>query len=138
MKKLVFYALALIFFSTDLVSSHAQTVRLAVDIPFNFNINEKPLPAGRYLILAQVGILRITGQNGNAAIVLTNPISGNSPLPGPGAVMFHCYGTRCFLSRVWSAFTENGQEIAKCRIEKELASEKEQLALITLRGTASR
>jgi len=106
-----------------------------MDIPFNFNVAEKVLPAGHYLILAPQGqTLRILGPNGAAALTMTSPASGRRP-EGAGAVAFNCYGRRCFLSQFWTARTQTGQEVLKCRIEKELATEKEQLALITLKAT---
>ena len=136
MNKIATQALVLgCFFVVAVVVSSAQTVGLRVDIPFNFNVAEKVLPAGHYLILAPQGqILKILGPNGAAALTMTNPASGRRP-EGPGAVAFNCYGRRCFLSQFWTARTETGQEVAKCRMEKELATEKEQLAVITLRAT---
>jgi ABC-type hemin transport system ATPase subunit len=136
MKKIAKQALVLgCFFVLAVVVSSAQTVGLRVDIPFNFNVAEKVLPAGHYLILAPQGqTLKILGPNGAAAIAMTNPVSGRRT-EGPGAVAFNCYGRRCFLSQFWTARTQTGQEVLKCRIEKELATEKEQLAVITLKAT---
>ncbi len=123
------------FFVVAVVVSRAQTVGLRVDIPFNFNVAEKVLPAGHYLILAPQGqTLKILGPHGSAALTMTNPSSANRP-EGPGAVAFNCYGRRCFLSQLWTARTQTGQEVAKCRLEKELANDKDQLAVITLRAT---
>jgi len=138
MKKLAFYAMALMCVSSiGMVRSQAQTVGLKVNIPFSFNIQEKVLPAGQYLILApQGGYLTIEGPDGTAALAMTNPASGSQP-EGPGTVSFRCYGKRCFLSQFWSARSETGQQLAKCRLEKELANERQQIALITLRGTVS-
>ncbi|HKF01430.1 MAG TPA: hypothetical protein VKB49_03920 [Candidatus Sulfotelmatobacter sp.] len=138
MKKFAFYAIAFICVSSAAnVVSQAQTVGLKVNIPFNFNIEENVLPAGQYLILApQGGTLRIEGPDGAAALAMTNPVIGTRP-EGAGALSFRCYGHRCFLFQFWSARTETGQQVSKCRLEKELAGEKEQLALITLRGTVS-
>jgi hypothetical protein len=136
MKKIAKQALVLgCFFVLAVVVSSAQTVGLRVDIPFNFNVAEKVLPAGHYLILAPQGqTLKILGPNGAAALAMTNPVSGRRT-EGPGAVAFNCYGRRCFLSQFWTARTQTGQEVLKCRIEKELATEKEQLAVITLKAT---
>jgi ABC-type hemin transport system ATPase subunit len=136
MKKIAKQAMVLgCFFVVAVVVSSAQTVGLRVDIPFNFNVAEKVLPAGHYLILAPQGqTLKILGPNGAAAIAMTNPVSGRRT-EGPGAVAFNCYGRRCFLSQFWTARTQTGQEVLKCRIEKELATEKEQLAVITLKAT---
>ena len=138
MKRIAMQAVVLgCFFVMAAVVSSAQTVGLRVDVPFNFNVAEKVLPAGHYLILApQGGTLRIMGPDGSAALAMTNPASGKRP-EGPGAVAFNCYGHRCFLSKFWTARAETGLEVARSRMEKELANEKEELAVITLRATPS-
>jgi hypothetical protein len=136
MKKIAMQTLVLVcFFVVAAVTGSAQTVGLRVNIPFDFNVAGKVLPAGHYLILAPQGqTLRILGPNGAAALAMTNLVSGTRP-EGPGAVTFRCYGRRCFLSQLWTARTETGQEIRQCHLEKELAAEKEQVAVITLRAT---
>src|SRR5450759_3744752 len=74
MKKIAKQAVVLgCFLVVAVVVSSAQTVGLRVDIPFNFNVAEKVLPAGHYLILAPQGqTLRILGPNGAAALAITN------------------------------------------------------------------
>lgn len=136
MKKIAKQAVVLgCVFVVAVVMSSAQTVGLRVDIPFNFNVAEKVLPAGHYLVLApQVQTLKILGPNGAAALAMTNTINRRRT-EGPGAVAFNCYGRRCFLSQFWTALTQTGQEVVKCRIEKELATEQEPLAVITLKAT---
>lgn len=116
------------------VVSSAQTVGLRVNVPFSFNVEEKVLPSGDYLILApKVQTLRLFGPNGTAALAMTNQVSGKRPA-GPGAVVFNCYEARCFLSRFWTARTGMGQEVLKSDIEKRLATQKEMIAVITLRA----
>ena len=139
MKNLAMHVLAYaLVFTMTAVVANTQTVGLRVDIPFNFNVAENALPAGHYLILAPQGqTLRILGPNGVAAVTVANPVSGKRP-QGAGAVAFNCYGRRCFLSQFWTARTETGQQVPKCRIEKALATEKEQLAVITLKATPYR
>ncbi len=139
MKKLMLQALAFIFFFTTAaaVVSRAQTVGLRVTIPFDFNVSDKVLPAGDYLILApKAQMLKLLGPKGTAALAITNQISGMRPA-GPGAVVFNCYGKRCFLSRFWTARTDTGQEVLKSTIEKRLAAQKEMVAIMTLRGRAN-
>jgi hypothetical protein len=135
MKKIAMHATVMTCFLVAVaVVSSAQTVGLRVDIPFEFNVGEKVLPAGQYLILApQGGTLKILGPNGAAAVALTNQVSGQRP-DGPGMVDFNCYGQRCFLSQFWTVRTETGQEVIKSHLEKELASAKEQVAVIALRA----
>ena len=57
------------FFVMAVVASNAQTVGLRVDIPFNFNVAEKVLPAGHYLILAPQGQTLKPSKNHSATTV---------------------------------------------------------------------
>jgi len=114
---------------------NAQTVGLRVSIPFDFNVAEKVLPAGHYLILAPRGDkLELLGPNGSAALVITNQVSGKH-LEGPGSVVFNCYKDRCFLAQFWTARADSGQELLRCRLEKRLIAQKEEMSVITLRAT---
>lgn len=81
-------------------------------------------------------MLKLLGPKGMGALALTNQVSGTRP-PGAGVVVFNCYGERCFLSRFWMARTDTGQEVLKSNFEKKLASQKEMVAVITLRGRAN-
>lgn len=137
MTKIAMYGVVLVSFLTVAAQvGSAQTVGLRVGIPFQFNVGDKVLPAGQYLILApQGGTLRILGPNGAAALAVTNEVSGQRP-DGPGLVDFNCYGQRCFLSQFWTERSETGKEVIKSAMEKELASAKEQVAVIALRATA--
>jgi hypothetical protein len=136
MKKLVLLTLACSWLVIVLASvpSRAQEVGLKVTIPFDFNVAEQVLPAGDYLILAPAGQkLGILGPNGASALAVTNQVSGYQP-GGPGFVVFNCYGERCFLARFWTARTDTGQELLKSNLEKKVASEGAELALMTLRA----
>ena len=136
MKKIMMQGLALMFFFTAAaaVVGSAQTVGLRVNIPFDFNVSDKVLPAGNYLILAPMGqTLRLFGPNGTAALANTNQIDAKRP-SGPGEVVFNCYVERCFLSRFQTARTDRGQEVIKSDMEKKLTRQQEMVAVITLRG----
>lgn len=139
MKKLMFLALAFIFVFTTAaaVVSRAQTVGLRVNIPFDFNVSDKVLPAGDYLILApKAQILKLLGPKGTGALAVTNQVSGTRPA-GAGVVVFNCYAEQCFLSRFWTARTDTGQEVLKSSFEKRLAGQREMAVVITLRGRAN-
>lgn len=136
MRKIAMYLVLFSFITVVAEVGSAQTVGLRVDVPFQFNVGDKVLPAGQYLILApQGGTLKILGPNGAAALTLTSDVSGPRP-DGAGMVDFNCYGQRCFLSQFWTARTDTGKEVIKSALEKELASAKEQMAVIALRATA--
>jgi len=136
MKKIGMQAWALICFLVLMISvSGAQEVGLRVDIPFNFNVAKKVLPAGHYLILAPSSeLLKIVGPDGGTAIAITNRVRDRRP-QGIGAVIFNCYGRRCFLSRFWIDGTESGQELLQGHLEREVAKETSQVAVLMLKGT---
>ncbi len=135
MKSFRLQAFVLAFFVAVInVMSGAQTVGLAVDVPFQFTVGETVLPAGRYVILAPQGdILRILGPDGSTAMAMANQVSGSRPT-GAGIVDFNCYGSQCFLSQFWSARTDTGKELLKSRTEKEIASRGSQVMVIALKA----
>lgn len=136
MKKLGLQIVAwALFLSVAAVVSRAQTVGLRVNVPFAFNVEEKVLPPGDYLILApKAQTLRLFGPNGSAALAMTNQASGKPPAAGAGGVVFNCYETRCFLARFWTARSDTGQEVIKSEIEKRLATQGQMVAVISLRA----
>ncbi len=114
--------------------SAAQTVGLTVDVPFQFNVGEKVLSAGPYLILAAPDdTLRILGRDGMTITAKANQVSGQRR-DGGGLVSFNCYGNRCFLSRFWNPRANVGKELLKSRLEKEVAGHGDQLAVIALKA----
>ena len=132
--KTIMLALMLFFTTAAAVVSSAQTDGLRVNIPFDFNVSDKVLPAGDYLIQAPMGqTLKLFGPNGTAALAITNQIHAKRPT-GPGEVVFNCYGERCFLSRFQTARTDTGREVLRSDMEKKLAGQREMVAVITLRG----
>lgn len=136
MKKLLLLTLTCALLLTVLatVASSAQTVGLRLNIPFSFNVDEKVLPPGDYVILSpQAQRLTILGPNGTAALGIVNQVSGKRP-GGDGALVFNCYGERCFLSQFWSARRDTGQELMKSNFEKRAATQQEMVAVITLRA----
>jgi hypothetical protein len=136
MKKIMLEALACTCFVLGASSaSRAQTIGLRVNIPFDFNVAERVLPAGHYLIQApRRDKLEILGPNGSATLAITNEISGKRP-EGPGAVVFNCYKDRCFLAQFWTVRTDTGQEVLISRLERELAAQRQESSMITLRAT---
>ena len=114
--------------------SAAQTVGLTVDVPFQFNVGEKVLSAGPYVLLApQDNTLSIVGRNGMTITAKANLVGGQRP-DSPGMVSFNCYGSRCFLSRFWNPRANVGKELLKSRLEKEVAGHGDQLAVIALKA----
>ncbi len=134
------------------VSAQAQSLayRLTANIPFDFSVTGKKLPAGEYWISrAQQGngdtVVQIRSTDGNANIVrLTIPINTYNTVK-EGTLVFHRYGEEYFLSEIWPAGGLTGRELPKTKAERELerkardngiaAMEAPDIRVITIRVT---
>ena len=135
--------IALAFVSALAVS--AQNPRnLVVNIPFDFTVKGKTLPAGEYIIsrTSTIDEMSLTMQRkdgeGNA-IVLTKPINSEER-QSESRLVFHRYGERYFLSQVWTSGDALGRELYKTRqeqsLETELAKNNSQSETVTLVASA--
>lgn len=119
--------LSLLFLLT-LASAHAQSAKtINVTVPFDFNVADKVLPAGEYLVRRATQntdegwkIMRKDGRGG--AYVLTmfiqaGAVSENSRL------VFNCYDDQYFLSQVWTSGKSHGRGILKSGRERSLSRE---------------
>ena len=113
---------------TSVVSANAQSrIRVSANIPFEFVVGDKTLPAGEYsLIPATNGdeALKVQNdENGNAAVRLTEPTIEMKKRHS--RLVFHRYGQSYFLAEVWNG-ERTGRQLAKSKqeraIERELAS----------------
>jgi len=109
------------------VSANAQSLqyRLTANIPFDFSVAGKKLPAGKYWInRSQQGIgdmvVQISSTDGHSNVTrLTIPVSVFNPVQ-KSTLVFHRYGDEYFLSEVWPAGGATGREFPKSRAEREL------------------
>jgi hypothetical protein len=108
-------------------SAKAQTLdyRLTANIPFDFTVVDKKLPAGKYWISrAQQSqgdtVLQVRSAEGKAnAVRLTLPVNSLHPMDN-GTLVFHRYGDEYFLSEVWAKGASVGRSLTKTRAEREL------------------
>src|SRR5215217_8993180 len=114
--------LAVITIIAASASTQAQTLnyRLTANIPFDFSVAGKTLPAGKYWInRAQESsgdlVVQISSTDGHTNITrLTIPVVASSPVKS-GLLVFHKYGEEYFLSEVWPAGGVTGRELHKSR-----------------------
>jgi len=98
--------------------------KLRANIPFDFVVADKKLPAGEYSIgRAQQGngdtVLLISSVDGHSnAIRLTTPVTLLDP-KDKGTLVFHCYGDQYFLSQVWVDGATTGRLFVESRGERE-------------------
>ena len=108
-------------------SAKAQSLayKLTANIPFDFSVGGKKLPAGKYWISRGQQsngdqILQIRSVDGHANISrLTIPVVTLDPV-AKGTLVFHRYGEEYFLSEVWPAGGLTGRELPKSHAERDL------------------
>ena len=123
------------------VSTQAQslTYRLTANIPFDFSVAGKKLPAGKYWInRAQQSsgdtVIRISSTDGHSNVTrFTIPIIGFNPAKD-SALVFHRYGDEYFLSEIWPAGASTGRELPKSRAERELEREAQNNGIAAMRA----
>ena len=104
---------------------------LVAEVPFAFHAGTQTLPAGRYIVAAVDGDLRISNSQGRGLFVPTHPASRTA---GDGTkLVFHRYGDTYFLSAVWVTGNTTGRELFRSRAERELASHKAEMDLAVIR-----
>lgn len=123
----IFTALVL-FASLLVVSASARTSRsLVVQIPFDFHIAGKTLPAGQYLVerstqsSAEGLSLRSVDKN-VGVFVLTSTVEANER-QSASRLVFNRYQDKYFLSQFWTSGEAAGRALIKSETER--AAEKE-------------
>jgi len=127
MKKQINIALAIVITAIVLGGSHfvasAQTAQhLAFEVPFDFIVGDRQLPAGRYRVRRVKAdsetALRIEDERGRLrATVLTNSAVA---APGRAGLTFKQYGDQHFLAAVWMPGAAGGRELQESKQERKL------------------
>ena len=100
---------------------NAQSLGMRVNIPFEFHVGDKALPAGTYTVERRGEALVISDARGNGAAVLANAIE-NKSFKRDNWVVFRGYGDQHFLSEVrWSEYS-TARGLMETKAERALAS----------------
>jgi hypothetical protein len=126
MKRQVYTTTILILFVVliGVTRTDAQT-RLTANVPFNFNVGGKILPAGHYSISfintsSDKRVLQLVRSEGGAAILIqTTDVVGK---PDETAKLeFNRYGNQYFFAQVWLPSDGIGMQARKSEQEKRIA-----------------
>ena len=97
---------------------------LVVNIPFDFVVGGKTLPAGEYSVKTtgpERTLLLIDRKDAYASVFMgTNAIIASEP-KSESKLVFNRYGDRYFLSLVWTAGNSRGRLLLESDREKEIA-----------------
>ena len=122
--KISVLAMTLMVLAVGSAQGQSLASKLKVNIPFDFIVADKKLPAGEYSIgRAQIGsgdnvlLIRSTDQAANVSS-LTSATQVSQPKE-KGTLVFHRYGDQYFLFQVWPAGAYTGRVLPKSRLEIE-------------------
>ena len=112
--------------ATAVASANAQSAnRIAADIPFDFSVGYKIMPAGGYTVKpvsASNALMIQTADGTMAAVRLSDETERVKNIP-QARLVFHRYGERYFLAEVWNGFDKTGRQLLKSQEESSLESE---------------
>ena len=131
MKKQAYTMIAMIVLVGSMaVAGHAQTsgrTRLIANIPFQFNVGNKTLPAGEYTV-AQVNpssdhaVLQLRSKDGRAsAMVQMGSVMGKAQ--ESAKLIFNRYGNQHFFAQAWVDGDNAGFQAPKSRAERNIDRE---------------
>jgi len=124
--KIGLLAVVMIVAASASVKAQSLQYKLTANVPFDFTVSDKKLPAGKYSISrAQTSngdlVLQIVSADGQKNISrLTIPVITRKPM-NQGTLVFNRYGNDYYLSEVWPAGGSTGRELLKSRTERDLA-----------------
>ena len=112
---------------TAVVSANGQSSnRQVANIPFDFVVGDKELPAGRYSTQGfnSTGeTLRITGLDTTASAIRLSSTLQTMDDVNRGKLVFHRYGNQYFLADIWTAGSRTGRHLLKSSGEKAVERE---------------
>ena len=125
------------------VSVCAQSDRSKVtNIPFNFNVGQKTLPAGEYTVVPNKkdshNVWLVQRQDGRGSALLTTMPVRASETQEKTKLIFHKYGDQYFLSQIWTPGGNTGRQLLMPRLERELAKNAAERQTIVLSSGAGR
>jgi hypothetical protein len=113
-----------LFFLSGVISTRAQGKGVQVQVPFEFEIANKTLPAGEYVISSEGDQIWLRVYRGNyLAVVQSNRTTHEGGKTGK--VVFNCYEKLCFLSQLWLPEADMSREILTSKAEKKAAKQME-------------
>jgi frataxin-like iron-binding protein CyaY len=109
------------------VSVQAQSLqyRITANIPFEFSIGDKKLPAGTYSFgrvrqNSDDTVLSVDDMRGHWKAIRASSSVKTLTTTNKAQIVFHRYGDEYFLSQVWAAGASTGRQFMKSQHEREL------------------
>jgi hypothetical protein len=127
MKRQAFSLISLLSLLLVAGSAIGQTVHVRADVPFNFAVGSKTLPAGTYDVGSidnvNTKMLLLQSRDGNSSMMVGSNAAANLKPADKTKLVFNRYGSQYFLSEVWVNGATRGHQLPKTSREKELAKD---------------
>ncbi len=98
---------------------------LDADIPFQFHVGNKELPAGKYRIHVQddsdLTVMEITSVDGSSFALFQVQESDANAAPAKSELIFNKYGDDYFLSKLFDEGNPSGSKVIESRYEKQIS-----------------
>jgi len=106
-------------------SATAQTIHVRGDIPFDFIVGNKTLPAGVYDLgsLQMADALLIEADNRKSSMMVISNAAETFRPADKTKLVFRRHGDQYFLAEIWVKGSQLGRELPKTSREKEVARE---------------
>ncbi len=131
MKRQVYTMIAMIILVGSMaVAAQAQTggrTQLIANIPFQFSVGKKTLPAGEYTVrqvnpASDHAVLQLRSKDGSAiAMVQMGSVTGKAQ--ESAKLIFNRYGNKYFFAQAWVDREKSGLEAPKSRAERAVERE---------------
>ena len=113
--------------ATAAVSANAQPTanRVVANVPFEFSVGYKTLPAGDYSVQSIVSCdgLLIQSADGKVSALRLSDTTRQIKDKPKARLVFHRYGERYFLAEVWNDVEKAGRQLTKSQEERAIANE---------------
>ena len=106
--------------------AHAQIIGdLEAKIPFQFHAGNAELPAGEYRIRmmddSDLTVMQISSMDGSASAVFQVQEADKNSEPTKSELIFHKYGNRYFLAKLFDESNPDGSQVVESSYEKKVS-----------------
>ena len=125
LKKLFSFIAGATLVATLALPALAQSITVKANVPFEFIVSDREMPAGEYTIGSLNNNLVLALRNedaGTAALSLSSSVTGPTwQRDAESKLVFRRYGNQYFLAQIWDGSTGSGRALPMTRAERELA-----------------
>jgi hypothetical protein len=107
-------------------SAFGQTISISANVPFDFIVGGKTLPAGKYAIRSNTTgrVLAVQSvDSGRTTLITMGNNVGSHNSSGKSRLVFRQYGNLYFLGQVWEGGYNEGRELPKNNRESTVAAD---------------